>query len=148
MRATSHSVLLVLFLVFTGPLALHAQPQQYEFERLDSRDGLSHNTVLSILQDRQGYLWVGTVDGLNRYDGYGFVIFRHDPQDSTSLSGNNVSALLEDLDGQLWVGTPRGLSLLDSDTGGFVRYPLPSDSSGVSGDARGPTGCAGRLRPG
>ncbi len=97
----------------------------FRFERLV---GLSHNTVLSIVQDRYGYLWIGTTDGLNRYDGYEFTVYRHDPVDSTSLSSNNVTALLEDRAGHLWVGTEDGLNRFDRKAERFVRYPLASDS--------------------
>lgn len=100
----------------------------FRFERLD---GLSHNTVLSILQDHQGYLWVGTTDGLNRYDGYEFVVYRHDPVDSTSLSNNIIKALVEDEEGTLWVGTDGGLNRLDRQAERFIRYSLEIDSTTV-----------------
>ena len=68
------------------------------------RDGLSNNDIFAILQDRYGYLWIGTENGLNRYDGYAFKQFHHDPTDPNSLSDDDVSCLLEDADG-IWVGT-------------------------------------------
>lgn len=93
-----------------------------QFKRIDSRSGLSHNSVFSILQDRQGYLWFGTHDGLNRYDGYEFVVYRHQPGDSTSLSGNNISAMVQDSTGALWIGSRDGLSRYDPGTNAFKRY--------------------------
>ena len=98
------------------------------FERLDSRAGLSHNTVLSILQDHQGFLWIGTSDGLNRYDGYQFTVYRNDPFDETSLSNNAVYKLLEDRQGTLWAGTSNGLDRFDRRTEQFIRYDLLTDS--------------------
>lgn len=95
--------------------------QSIQFERLE---GLSHNTVLAILQDQQGFLWVGTADGLNRYDGYEFVVYRHLPSDSTSLIDNTVQTLAEDPSGDLWVGTAGGLDRLDRATGQFEHYDL------------------------
>ena len=107
---------------------LQAQTPPIRFERIDSEAGLSHNTVLSILQDRQGFLWVGTSDGLNRYDGHAFVTYRHDPFDTTSLSNNTVKVLLEDRTGTLWAGTDDGLNRFDHHTGRFVRYHFGPDS--------------------
>lgn len=94
------------------------------FERLGSRDGLSHNTVLAVLQDSAGFLWIGTDDGLNRYDGYTFTVFRHDPRDDASLSDNTVQALAPAKGGGLWVGTAAGLAHYDPTTGHFRRHPL------------------------
>lgn len=94
------------------------------FERLD---GLSHNTVLSILQDRRGFLWIGTADGLNRYDGYEVEIYRHDPRDSTSLSDNTIRPLAEGPDGTLWIGTPNGLNRYDPASGRFDLVPITRD---------------------
>lgn len=91
------------------------------FERLD---GLSHNTVFSILQDRQGFLWIGTSDGLNRYDGYTFTVYRHIPGEVTSLSNNTIKALLEDRQGVLWIGTDGGLNRFDRRTERFRRHGL------------------------
>lgn len=93
------------------------------FERFSLEDGLSQNSVLALLQDRQGYLWIGTQDGLNRYDGYEFVHFKNDPEDPDSLSHNGVISLLEDTDGTIWVGTwGGGLNRYDPATGRFTRY--------------------------
>lgn len=100
----------------TGP-----RDATFRFERLD---GLSHNTVTALLQDSAGFLWIGTSDGLNRYDGYDFTVHRHIPGDPTALSNNTIKALLEDRAGHLWVGTDEGLHRLDRRTGRFIRYHL------------------------
>ena len=103
-----------------------------QFEQIDSQAGLSHNTVLTLLQDRQGFLWIGTSDGLNRYDGYTFTVFRHDPTDPESLSDNTVQALAEDEAGMLWIGTTNGINRMDpARPGRFTRYFL-DDSEGES----------------
>lgn len=130
-RARSHLIpWMVAFMVAFG-LALHARGQDppdanIQFERLE---GLSHNTVFDVLQDQQGFLWIGTADGLNRYDGYEFVVHRHLPADSTSLVDNTVQALAEDPSGDLWVGTASGLDRLNRSTGRFVHYDLTPDST-------------------
>lgn len=106
-----------------GPLA-GQQEERLAFRHLTVADGLSQNTVQALLQDRRGFLWIGTKDGLNRHDGYTFLVFRHEPTDSSSLSDSNVTALLEDADGRLWVGTRRGgLNRFDRARKRFRRYP-------------------------
>jgi signal transduction histidine kinase/ligand-binding sensor domain-containing protein len=93
------------------------------FEHLSTDNGLSQNAVLALLQDSQGFIWAGTQDGLNRYDGYTFIQFKNDPRDPHSLGYNNISALLEDSGGNLWVGTAGGgLDRYDPLTGIFSHY--------------------------
>ncbi|RIA09437.1 signal transduction histidine kinase [Flavobacteriaceae bacterium MAR_2010_72] len=82
--------------------------QSYYFKHFKSENGLSHNTVLSSLQDQKGFLWFGTKDGLNRFDGYNFKIFQNDPDNSKSL-GSNFIECLHEFNEQLWVGTDNGL---------------------------------------
>ena len=116
------------------------------FERVASDLGLSQNAVTSILQDRKGFLWFGTRDGLNRFDGYEFKIYRYDSFDPRSLSDSDVGVLYEDRAGRLWVGTRNGLNLYDRSREVFHRL-LSNDSdpqslynhsvSGIVGDARG-----------
>ena len=74
----------------------NAQVPAVRFEHLSVEDGLSHSAVLDITQDRYGFLWFATANGLSRYDGYGFVLFRHDPADPESLSGSYATKVLED----------------------------------------------------
>ena len=93
------------------------------FEHITIEDGLSQNTGLAIFQDSKGYLWVGTQDGLNRYDGYTFRIYKHDPDDPNSISHNSILALEEDQDGYLWIGTRGGgLNRFDPASGTFTQY--------------------------
>ncbi len=84
-------------------------------------DGLPQGMVRAILQDRTGYLWFATKDGLARSDGYGYTVFRHDARDSTSLCANHISALYEDRAGDLWIGTDAGaVDRYEPRTGAFV----------------------------
>ena len=93
------------------------------FEQITVNEGLSQNGILAILQDRQGYLWIGTQEGLNRYDGYTFTHFKNDPQNPNSISYNSITSLFEDREGYLWIGTwGGGLNRYDRNTGMFVRF--------------------------
>lgn len=98
---------ITLLLLFYG-LAIQAQPPTLYFEKVSVQDGLSHPKVNCIIQDRRGFMWIGTDDGLNRYDGKNFIHFRHRPGDSTTLSGNIITALVEDKGGCIWVATADG----------------------------------------
>lgn len=106
------------------------------FRQLSTANGLSQNFVQDIVQDRQGYMWFGTQGGLNRYDGYTFEVFKHDPHDHTSLSGNVISELLVDRDGYLWVTNNNSLDRLDPHSGIVERLarwaePLLEDRYGT-----------------
>lgn len=99
-----------------------SQDRNLKFEHIGTREGLSQINVSTIIQDSRGFMWIGTRDGLNRYDGYGFVIYKHSIQDDNSLSSNLVSDLAEDKDGNIWLATLFGLNKLDRRTGKFVHY--------------------------
>jgi len=106
-----------------------AAPRNLRFERLSIEHGLTQESVLTILQDRQGFMWFGTQAGLNRYDGYRITAYRNDPHDSDSLPDGYVNASLEDAEGRLWFGTKGGLARFDPAGGKFVRYALRDGSS-------------------
>ncbi len=104
------------------------QAQQLRFENLGTNEGLSQSQVNCVLLDKKGFLWFGTQDGLNKYDGYSFTIFRNEPGNSNSISNNNVLELAE-YDGKIWIGTHGGgLDVLNPTTGKFCHYNLSSDS--------------------
>ena len=101
--------------------------------QLTQEDGLSHNQVTAIVQDDFGFIWIGTKDGLNKYDGYNLTVIRNVPDDSTSLSHNQITCLLKDKNGNIWVGTTDGLNLYDQHTGKFERYFFdPKDQNSIS----------------
>ena len=103
--------------------AVPALSRQVRFHTLGLAEGLSHSYVTSIASDRQGFLWFGTQDGLDRFDGYGIRAFRHDPADPRSLSNNFVTDLLVDRAGTLWVGTfGAGLARFDRRSETFQIY--------------------------
>lgn len=102
--------------------SLLAQSSDLRFDRISVEQGLSHFSVTVIVQDHQGFLWFGTEDGLNKYDGHTFTVYRPIAQDSSSLPHSSVSALLVDRHGRLWVGTIDGLCRYDPEADRFVRY--------------------------
>jgi ligand-binding sensor domain-containing protein/serine phosphatase RsbU (regulator of sigma subunit) len=105
------------------------------FERFSSQQGLSQSIVECILLDRQGFLWLGTEDGLNRFDGYEFRVFRHRVDDPGSLSYSEVKCLAEDGAGNLWIGTFGGLNRFDPVTETFERFVhRPDDPRSLGGD--------------
>jgi signal transduction histidine kinase/ligand-binding sensor domain-containing protein len=112
------------------------QGQDLRFEHLTSEDGLSNNRALAVTRDSQGFMWFGTLDGLNRYDGYEFRVYRHDPDDEHSLSADFIMALYLDRDDYLWVGTSGGgLNRYDPATEQFSHFRHdPADPSTLSSD--------------
>ncbi len=89
----------VVLLAIVPSALCRAQGPGDPFEVLSIQEGLSQSTVNCMVQDREGYMWFGTEDGLNRYDGYRFTVYKHDPQDPTSLSDNYVASLCIDSTG-------------------------------------------------
>jgi ligand-binding sensor domain-containing protein/signal transduction histidine kinase len=137
-----------LLAFFTSGLILHPNVQAQtgessspagtgilRFHHFGHEEGLSQNTVYAILQDRQGFMWFGTEGGLNKFDGYQFTVYKHNPDDPATISDNFVRAIFEDSSGDLWVGTRRGLDRFDRRTGAFVHFTFAPDAqnSGMAG---------------
>jgi ligand-binding sensor domain-containing protein/signal transduction histidine kinase len=122
--------------VFAQAFLAEAQPDGRRFERFTTDHGLSQSSVRTILEDRRGFMWFGTDDGLNKYDGYRFVTFKRDPDDPGSLSDNYVRTLYEDRAGILWAGTNYGLNAYDRSNDRFRRYlASPDRPDGLSHDS-------------
>ena len=95
------------------------------FEHISTAQGLSQIRVTSIVQDGQGFMWFGTLYGLNRFDGYTFKVYRHERGNPNSLSGVDVDSLFKDRDGALWVGCEQALDRFDPKTEIFTHFPVP-----------------------
>jgi PAS domain S-box-containing protein len=104
------------------------------FGRFTAQDGLSSDQIRAVVQDKRGFMWFATLDGLNRYDGAGVKVYRYDPDDPNSLSHDIVRSLLVDQSGVLWIGTWNGgLNQYDPEKDHFIRYLHdPEDPRGLS----------------
>ncbi|PHN08644.1 ATP-binding protein [Flavilitoribacter nigricans] len=91
---------------------------------------ISENATRCLLKDSKGFIWIGTIDGLNRYDGYRFHTYHSDPRDSNSISGNYITDIAEDDEGNIWIGTEKGLNLYDPILDGFRHFSDPENNSG------------------
>lgn len=117
----------------TAPPARLSSRIPPRFETFSVADGLVSNEANVVLQDRQGFLWIGTFGGLSRFDGATFTSFLHDPADPSSLAQNKINSLHEDRAGFLWVGTNGGLDRFDPETETFTHFPHNSgDSTSLS----------------
>jgi ligand-binding sensor domain-containing protein/signal transduction histidine kinase len=124
LRAIKKLALLVVILsVVTSKL----WAQSYSFVHYQVENGLSNNAVLCSLQDSNGFMWFGTKDGLNRFDGYTFKVFRNDTRNTQSIGNNIIYCLYEDKDGKIWVGTDGGIYQYDALTERFTPFKPGAD---------------------
>jgi len=130
MKKIIHIPFFILFLLY---LTAPAQIQPINFTSLTSKEGLLSNSVNAILKDSQGLMWFATDDGLNRFDGTNFKVYRNLSRDTTSIRANEILALHEDKQGNLWVGTSGGgLSLYNRQKDNFIHFPLHKNAQGFT----------------
>jgi len=122
MKNSMSVIKIILFTIFVNCSAAYSY-SKVRFEHLTIKQGLSINWIYSICQDREGFIWFGTWYGLNKYDGYTFTSYIHDPDyKKTGLLDNNINTIHEDKYGRLWVGTYNGLHLVDKITGQITPF--------------------------
>lgn len=123
-----------LVLLFFSIATTFGQNINIRFDHLGTADGLSQSNVKCILQDSRGFMWFGTRDGLNRYDGYKFTVYKNDPENVNSLSNDFISDIIEDKKGNIWIGTVGGgLNRYDFKKNRFTRYKNdPKDLNSIS----------------
>lgn len=129
MKAIFCKVVLLCILCFQNVVAQEFAPR---FRRLTTEQGLSQSHVSAILKGSRGFMWFATEDGLNRFDGYKYTHYKHDPANPASIHDSFVLSLLEDEEGKMWVGTSTGLDRYDRGTDGFVHYPHPRRSLAIN----------------
>lgn len=130
----SHLPGIAWMLILGSLLVKHTAAQ--EFRTLRPQQGLSQSIVTCIYHDSRGYIWIGTQDGLNRFDGYQFTVFRNEPDNNRSIPGNYIRCMLEDMHGNLWIGTDtEGLTMFDRKKETFHTYRHdPMDTCSISGN--------------
>ena len=115
--------LFILCILLSTLYHLYSREMPITFEHITSANGLSGSTIYCVFQDSRGFLWFGTDNGLNKYDGYNFKTYRHQERNPKSLSNNTIRAITEDRSGVLWVGTfGGGLNKFDRDKETFIHY--------------------------
>src|SRR5215467_7319959 len=117
MRLSIPIIILICFLIVSSA---GAQGNQYQFLQLDVSNGLSHNQVKCIYKDAKGFMWFGTMSGLNRYDGYNFKVFRHSASDSLSLADDGISKISELPGNKLFIQAIKGNSVYDPLSENFI----------------------------
>jgi ligand-binding sensor domain-containing protein/serine phosphatase RsbU (regulator of sigma subunit) len=107
--------------------------EDIRFAKISTEQGLSNASVSCVIQDNKGFLWIGTSDGLNKFDGYNIIRYHYIPDNPNSISGNGIHAILEDHEGKLWIGTRAGLNKFDPQTEKFTLYEYdPKDPQSLS----------------
>jgi ligand-binding sensor domain-containing protein/signal transduction histidine kinase/CheY-like chemotaxis protein/AraC-like DNA-binding protein len=111
----------------------YGQGPKLKFKRIGIEQGLSNSTIENISQDKRGFMWFGTRDGLNRFDGYQMTVYRYHPKDSTTISDNYIRYIHNDREGNLWAGTINGLNQFVPHKNNFIRYKhKPADNRSLS----------------
>ncbi len=135
MKFTYRNNITYTLIILTIFVFANINAQQIKFKHLTVENGLSQSVVNCMIEDHTGFLWFGTEDGLNRFDGYSFRIFRNIPGDSNSLSDNNIWSLFEDSTGLIWIGTQDGiLNCFNPESEKFKHFKINSDNS-LSGNS-------------
>lgn len=121
---SAYRIIWILVAILIPCFKLFAGNSPALFKTLSVDDGLSQNTVWAIMQDRNDKIWIGTSDGLNRYDGYSFTTYYHTSDDSLAIGNNDIRSLCTDAEGTIWIGTLVGLSRYHIETDNFANYSL------------------------
>lgn len=116
------SIIFIINMSVNNAFAITNDDKNINFKRITVEDGLSQTSVEYLFQDSKGYMWIGTIDGLNRYNGSRFEVFRYSKDKPNSISGNYISAITEDDEGNIWVGTSRGLNRINTHTSEITTY--------------------------
>jgi signal transduction histidine kinase/ligand-binding sensor domain-containing protein len=116
------SIIFIINISVNNAFAITNDDKNINFKRITVEDGLSQTSVEYLFQDSKGYMWIGTIDGLNRYNGSRFEVFRYSKDKPNSISGNYISAITEDNEGNIWVGTSRGLNRINTHTSEITTY--------------------------
>lgn len=111
----------MMMMVISQPVS-SSSPGNWRIVNYGLEDGLSQISINTIIQDSYGFLWIGTQDGLNKFDGYQFTVYRHQPSDPHSLSNSNIQSVIEDSEGNIWAGTQNGLNKYDRKSNQFEIY--------------------------
>jgi len=127
MKNAKHILFAVFFILFN--LKLGAQNIDLKFQKFNQDQGLSQVTISSIVQDKKNFIWIGTQDGLNKFDGYNFKVFKNDRNDSLSLPNNSITGLHCDNQERIWVATEKGLSILFLRNETFKKIELPNPNN-------------------
>ena len=126
-------IFLIVLISLIQAASLLAQTNDIKFEHISLEQGLSQTTVYCIFQDTKGFMWFGTRDGLNKYDGYGFTVYKHEPENPNSISNNTIRAIYEDQSGALWIGTEGSLNKFNRQKEEFIHYKNdPNDPNSLS----------------
>ena len=124
----------VLFVLFFNLFLIQvlAQNIDLKFHKFNQSQGLSQVTISCIVQDKKNFIWIGTQDGLNKFDGYKFKVFKNDRNDSLSLPNNSITGLFCDNKNRIWIGTEKGLNILYLRNETFKKVDLPRLNSSAS----------------
>ena len=119
------TIYIIIIILFTS---ININAQKLKFESYNTDDGLSVGTIWSLVQDKQGFIWFGTANGLNKFDGCSFEAYKHQEKKPNSLTDNNIYTLVCDDSGKIWIGTARGLNIFDPEENQFTKLQLNDTS--------------------
>ena len=122
--------LIIVLMILEGVASVcYSRGSELKFRHITTEQGLSQNSIFSILQDHKGFMWFGTQEGLNQYDGYQFKVHQNDPTNPFSISANGIWAMTETQSGEMWIGTQNGLNRFDRTTVRFYRFQANTGDS-------------------
>lgn len=134
MKLFLHSIFVLFFSIFLCQPSTFSQRQDIKFHHLNVEDGLSRSTITCIYRDSRGFMWFGTQNGLNKYDGYDFTIYQHSSNNNKSISGNWITCIAEDSENNLWIGTfSKGLNKFDRNKEEFTHFSHKENNSNSIG---------------
>lgn len=117
--------------LFIISCSVHALSKNVRFRHINMNHGLSYNSILCLMEDHRGIIWIGSRDGLNKYNSVKNIVFKHNINDTTSLTNSHINCIYETKDNQLWIGTARGLNSFDRIRNSFNRFGVTNDSTGL-----------------